>query len=88
MWMRKDDTRIKHTPRGQEKSYEMRYKVVTSSAPEQLTKKVNLLIEEGFTPTGPVQVNITRQQNRYSGAQHMDTINTLEYVQSVYKENE
>lgn len=63
----------------------MKYKVVSSSYPEGLEKKVNKLIGEGFTPTGGVIVNIIRQQNRYSGSQHMDTINSLEYVQSVIK---
>jgi hypothetical protein len=59
--------------------------VVHSSFPEGLEKKVNELIEEGFTPTGGVNVNIIRHRNRYSGSQHMDTINTLEYVQSLIK---
>ena len=61
----------------------MKYRVVYSSSPERLEKKVNELIEEGFVPTGGVNVNINRQQNRYSGSQHMDTINSLEYVQSL-----
>jgi hypothetical protein len=77
--------KIELTLRGHKKKLEMEYKVVNSSHPEGLEKKVNKLISEGFTPTGPVQVNIIRQQNRYSGSQHMDTINTLEYVQSVIK---
>jgi hypothetical protein len=64
----------------------MKYKVVHSSSPEGLEKKVNELIGEGFTPTGGVNVNIIRQQNRYSGSQHMDTINSLEYVQSLVKD--
>lgn len=64
----------------------MKYKVVYSSSPERLEEKVNKLIEEGFTPTGGVNVNIIRQQNRYSGSQHMDTINSLEYVQSLVKD--
>jgi hypothetical protein len=63
----------------------MKYRVVHSSSPEGLEKKVNELISEGFTPTGGVNVNIIRQQNRYSGTQHMDTINSLEYVQSLVK---
>lgn len=66
----------------------IRYKIVSSSSPEGLENKVNELISEGFTPTGGVNVNIIRQQNRYSGSQHMDTINSLEYVQSLVKENE
>lgn len=78
--------KTKHTQRGQEKRLEMEYKVVSSSHPEGLEKKVNKLMSEGFTPTGGVIVNIIRQQNRYSGSQHMDTINSLEYVQSLVKD--
>lgn len=78
--------KTKHTRRGQEKRLEMEYKVVSSSHPEGLEKKVNKLMSEGFTPTGGVIVNIIRQQNRYSGSQHMDTINSLEYVQSLVKD--
>lgn len=63
----------------------VKYKVISSSSPEGLEKKVNELISEGFTPTGGVNVNIIRHQNRYSGSQHMDTINSLEYVQSLVK---
>lgn len=78
--------KTKHTQRGQEKRLGMEYKVVSSSHPEGLEKKVNKLMSEGFTPTGGVIVNIIRQQNRYSGSQHMDTINSLEYVQSLVKD--
>jgi len=63
----------------------MSYKVLSSSSPEGLTLQVNLHIEDGYVPTGGVVANITRQQNRYSGSQHMDTINKIEYIQSVYK---
>jgi hypothetical protein len=63
----------------------VKYRIVSSSSPEGLQNKVNELIEEGFTPTGGLNVNIIRQQNRYSGSQHMDTINSLEYVQSLVK---
>ena len=64
----------------------VKYRLVVSSSPEGLQGKVNDLIEEGFVPTGGVNVNIIRQQNRYSGSQHMDTINSLEYVQSLVKD--
>lgn len=63
----------------------MEYKVVNSSSPEGLESKVNKLIEEGFTPSGGVIVNITHSQNRFRGSVHVDTINKLEYVQSVIK---
>jgi len=63
----------------------MKYKIITSSSPEGLEKKVTQLVEEGYEPTGGVNVTITRQQNRYSGSQHMDTINSVEYCQSLIK---
>ena len=66
----------------------MKYKVITSSSPEGLAEKVNTHVENGYRPMGGVVVNVTRQQNRFSGTQHMDTINSLEYVQSVYKDDE
>lgn len=66
----------------------MEYKVVNSSSPEGLQSKVNKLIKEGFTPIGGVHVNVTHSQNRFRGQQHVDTINKLEYVQSVIKESE
>ena len=66
----------------------MKYKIVSSSYPEGLEEKVQELLDEGFIPLGGIQINVTRQQNRYSGSQHMDTINSLEYVQSVYKNEE
>ena len=80
--MKTDDMKKKHTLIG----IVMKYRVVHSSSPEGLEKKVSQLIEDGFTPTGGVNVNIIRQQNRYSGSQHMDTINSLEYVQSLVKD--
>lgn len=66
----------------------MKYKVIRSSSPEGLAEKVNTHVENGYRPMGGVVVNVTRQQNRFSGTQHMDTINSLEYVQSVYKDDE
>ena len=35
----------------------MKYKIVTSSSPEGLEKKVTQLVEEGYEPTGGVNVN-------------------------------
>ena len=66
----------------------MEYKVLSSSSPQGLTEKVNGHVAEGYTPTGGVIVNIIQSQNRFRGSQHVDTINKLEYVQSVIKESE
>lgn len=63
----------------------MEYKIVYSSSPEGLTKKVTTLIGEGFVPTGGMMSYITKSQNRFRGNQHVDTINSVEYVQSLIK---
>ena len=63
----------------------MEYKVLSSSSPQGLTEKVNGHVAEGYTPTCGVIVNIIQSQNRFRGSQHVDTINKLEYVQSVIK---
>ena len=58
-------------------------KVISATSPEGLNSKIESLIEEGWTPIGSHQVVIVHQQNRYSGSQHMDTINKLEYSQTM-----
>jgi hypothetical protein len=63
----------------------MEYKIVYSSSPEGLEKKVTSLIAEGFTPTGGMMSYITKSQNRFRGSQHVDTINNIEYTQSLLK---
>ena len=63
----------------------MEYKIVYSSSPEGLEKKVSTLIEEGFVPTGGSMSYITKSQKRFRGNQHVDTINTIEYTQSLIK---
>ena len=64
----------------------MEYKIIEGSSPNEITKKVNDLIKEGWTPVGSHQVVIRREQNRYSGQQHMDTLNQLEYTQTMVKD--
>ena len=55
----------------------MDYKIVISSSPEGLEKKVKSLIEEGYVPTGGMMSYITKSQNRFRGNQHVDTINSV-----------
>ena len=62
-----------------------KYIVVQSSSISELNKKVNALIAEGYTPIGSHQVSVIREQNRYAGSQHMDTIYTTDYSQTLYK---
>ena len=65
----------------------MEYKVIYGESPSELTTKVNMYIGEGFEPIGSHQVVVVREQNRYSGTQHMDTLNKLEYSQTLIKRN-
>lgn len=63
----------------------MEYKVIYGGSPSELTTKVNERIKEGWEIVGSHQVVIHREQNRYSGQQHMDTLNQLEYSQTIIK---
>ena len=65
----------------------MDYKIIRSSTVDTLSEKVNDLISKGYEPIGSHQVVVIKSQNRYSGTQHMDTINTIEYSQTVKKIN-
>ena len=65
----------------------MEYKIVSSSSPQGLTNTINLLIGEGWEPKGSHQVVIVKNQNRYRGDQHIDTINETEYSQTMIKNN-
>lgn len=64
----------------------MDYKIVSSRSPEELTRKVNELIQEGWKPFGSHSVVEIHRQNRYSGMQHMDTRIEVEYSQTLIKE--
>lgn len=63
----------------------MNYKIVSSSSPQGLTNTINSLIGEGWEPVGSHQVVIVKNQNRYRGDQHIDTINETEYSQTMVK---
>ena len=64
----------------------MEYKIVSGGSPSELTTKVNERIKDGWELVGSHQVVIHREQNRYSGMQHMDTKHETEYSQTmVYK---
>lgn len=63
----------------------MEYKILSGDSPNELTRLVNEHIKEGWTISGSHQVVIRREQNRYSGTQHMDTLNQLEYTQTIVK---
>jgi len=63
----------------------MEYKILVGESPNELTRLVNDHIKEGWVISGSHQVVIRREQNRYSGQQHMDTLNQLEYTQTIIK---
>jgi len=67
------------------KTYDMEYKVIRSSSLDTLNEKVNEHYSSGYKPIGSHQVVILKSQNRFSGTQHMDTINTIEYSQTMKK---
>ena len=62
-----------------------KYKVVSGGSPNELSNKVNENLNEGWEIFGGHQVVILRQQNRYRGDQHIDTLNQLEYTQTMCK---
>jgi allophanate hydrolase subunit 1 len=66
----------------------MEYKIVSGGSPSDLTTKVNERIKDGWELVGSHQVVIHREQNRFSGQQHMDTLNQLEYSQTMCKKTE
>jgi hypothetical protein len=61
------------------------YKIIESGSPNSLTREVNELIKEGWTPVGSHQVVIRKEQNRFRGTQHVDTLNDIEYSQTMIK---
>jgi hypothetical protein len=63
----------------------MEYKIVNGGSPSDLTTKVNEKLNDGWELVGSHQVVIHREQNRFSGQQHMDTLNSLEYSQTMCK---
>ena len=65
----------------------MEYKIISSRSPEELTRKINEHISDGWKPVGSHSVVEVHRQNRYSGQQHMDTRIELEYSISMIKEN-
>jgi hypothetical protein len=64
----------------------MEYKIVSGGSPSDLTTKINERLNDGWKIVGSHQVVIHKEQNRYSGSQHMDTLNQLEYSQTMVKE--
>ena len=68
------------------KTNDMEYKIVSGDSPNELTTKVNELLKDGWKLSGSHQVTTRREQNRYSGSQHMDTLYQIEYTQTLIKD--
>jgi hypothetical protein len=64
----------------------MNYEIVTAGSPNELNRKINECISEGWKPVGGHQAVLIHSQNRYSGTQHMDTRHEVEYSQTMVKE--
>lgn len=64
----------------------MEQKIITSSSASGLNEKIQKMIEEGWKPLGSHQVVIKHSQNRFAGMQHKDTINEIEYSQTIIKD--
>ena len=63
----------------------IQYKVVISHSADELTRKVTEMVQDGWEPIGAHQVQVRHQQNRFRGQQHVDTLNDLEYTQTMLK---
>jgi len=61
----------------------MNYKIIVADTPNELNSKISEMLQNGWEPIGSHQVVVRRTQNRFSGQQHMDSINQLEYSQSM-----
>ena len=63
-----------------------KYKIVSGGSPNELTEKVNVLLETGeWFISGSHQVVVIQSQNRFRGDQHIDTRNEIEYSQTLIK---
>ncbi len=63
----------------------MNYIVINGHSVQDLTRRVNEHIKEGWIPIGSHQVVESHRQNRYSGTQHMDTRIEHDYSQTLIK---
>lgn len=59
------------------------YKIIISHSANDLTNQINELVKQHWEPVGSHKVVIKHQQNRFRGQQHVDTLNELEYSQTM-----
>jgi hypothetical protein len=63
----------------------IQYKLFVSRNPSTFTQGINEYIQDGWEPVGSHSVVIINSLNRYSGSQHRDTLNEVEYSQTLIK---
>ena len=64
----------------------MEFKILKDHSIERLNQQIQVYIDLGWKPVGSHQAVVTHVQNRFSGLQHKDSVSTVEYSQSVIKE--
>ena len=63
----------------------MEQKVITAGTAHGLNRAIEKAIEEGFEPIGSHTCVETHHQPKYAGRQHMQTVISVEYAQTVRK---
>jgi hypothetical protein len=70
----------------QKKETKMEYTILKDSTSSGLIENVKKHISDGWKPIGGHQVVITQTIDKYSGSQHMSTLSTIVYSQTMIKE--
>jgi hypothetical protein len=60
-------------------------KIAVAGSANALSIKINTMISEGWLPVGSHQVSRIDAVNRYSGTQHMSTMYSYEYSQTLIR---
>lgn len=66
----------------------IQYKLFVSRNPSTFTEGINDYIFLGWEPVGSHSVVVINSINRFSGNQHRDTINEVEYSQTLIKKED
>ena len=61
----------------------MEQKIITARTAGELNRKISEMQKEFWEPIGSHSVVVTREQNRFAGSQHKDTIFEHEYSQTM-----
>jgi len=59
------------------------YRIIISHSANDLANQINELVKQYWEPVGSHKVVIKHEQNRFRGQQHVDTLNELEYSQTM-----